>query len=94
MCLGTSETFQTGNNGLTSGISNEMSGTHKERWTDASTGAVEVPCMLLGDLLRTHNIEHVDVFFLDVEGAEVMIVLQTFDWKIPVDMFAVEVDER
>jgi FkbM family methyltransferase len=91
MCMGTSTTFQTGTNRATGGIAQDMSDLHKTRWTDESTSLVEVPCMLLSDVLRSNGIDHVDLFFLDVEGGE-LTVLQTFDWTVPIDMFVVEMD--
>ena len=47
--------------------------------------------MMLSDLFQQNGIKHVDLFHLDVEGAE-LTVLETFDWSIRIDMFVVEMD--
>ena len=42
----------------------------------------------------THTgITHVDVFSLDVEGAE-LAVLETMDWGVGVDHWVIELDAR
>jgi FkbM family methyltransferase len=86
--------FQTSNNGAAGGVAQDMSGKHKERWTDASSGVVEVQCMLLSDVLRDFYMTHVDLLFLDVEGGE-LTVLQTIAWqKIRIDIIVVEKDPQ
>mmetsp|Transcript_68354 Transcript_68354/g.137478 ORF Transcript_68354/g.137478 Transcript_68354/m.137478 type:complete len:297 (-) Transcript_68354:229-1119(-) len=49
-----------------------------------------VPCAPLGRMLRQVGVEKIDLFSLDVEEAEVL-VLNTFDWRIPVRVFVIEV---
>ena len=49
-----------------------------------------VPSAPLGQLLRMVGVASVDLFSLDVEGAELK-VLQTFDWSIPVRVWCIEV---
>mmetsp|Transcript_46704 Transcript_46704/g.105567 ORF Transcript_46704/g.105567 Transcript_46704/m.105567 type:complete len:331 (-) Transcript_46704:256-1248(-) len=49
-----------------------------------------VPCSPLGRHLRIVGVKQIDIFFLDVEGAE-LGVLKTFDWSIPVRVFVMEV---
>ena len=81
LCKGAkSVQFQIGTAGATGGIAEDMTEKHKTRWTNESTGTVDVPCLLLSDILAKNEINHVDVFFLDVEGAELK-VLETIKWK-------------
>ena len=49
-----------------------------------------VPSAPLGHLLRMVGVSQIDLFSLDVEGAEYK-VLQTFDWTIPVRVWCIEV---
>lgn len=91
ICFGASTRFQTGTNRATGGIAQDMSEFHIDRWTDASTGVLEVACTILSDVFKNNGIDHVDVFFLDVEGGE-LTVLKTFDWSVPIDMIVVEMD--
>jgi len=44
-------------------------------------------------MLADAGIERVDIFVLDVEGSEFM-VLQTMDWSIPVGVFVVEMSHN
>jgi FkbM family methyltransferase len=94
LCKGAkSVTFQIGTATATGGIAEEMTDAHKKQWTNSSTGTVDVPCLLLSDILAKNKINHVDVFFLDVEGAELK-VLETINWsKVRIDMIVVEKDE-
>ena len=48
-----------------------------------------VPSMPLGQMLRAVGVAHVDLFSLDVEGSEAM-VLSTMDWSIPVRVWCIE----
>ena len=50
---------------------------------------VTVPSAPLGALLRRAGLEKVDLFFLDVEGAELQ-VLRTMDWTLPVRVWCIE----
>lgn len=53
---------------------------------------VAMPCASLSDMFSALGIAHVDLFILDVEGAE-LSVLQTVDWeKIRVDVLVIEND--
>ena len=52
---------------------------------------IQVPCLPLGSLLKRAGLEQIDVFILDVEGAEYS-VLQTMDWSIPVKVWIVEMN--
>ena len=48
-----------------------------------------VPCRPLGEMVRLAGLARIDVFSLDVEGAE-LAVLRTFDWSVPVSVWLVE----
>ncbi len=50
---------------------------------------VEVPCKPLSEYLHEAGIRHIDLFSLDVEGSE-LLVLSTMDWAIPVKVFVIE----
>lgn len=94
LCKGAkSVTFQIGTVPAVGGVVEDMTDAHKTQWTNSSTGTVDVPCQLLSDILAKNKIKHVDVFFLDVEGAELK-VLETINWsKVRIDMIVVEKDE-
>ena len=96
LCFGESIKFQLGDKGAigevsaTGGVAADMSDYHKENWAQAET--IDVPCKLVTNLLVENGIDHVDVFYLDVEGGE-LSVLETIEWgKVPIDMFIVEAD--
>lgn len=91
ICPGKSISFQPATNGATGGAAQDMSDIHKDRFVDASAALVEVPCMMLSELFQKNEIDHVDLFYLDVEGGE-LTVLETFDWSVPIDMFVIEMD--
>eukprot|EP01065_Artemidia_motanka_P027438 TRINITY_DN32643_c0_g1_i1.p1 TRINITY_DN32643_c0_g1~~TRINITY_DN32643_c0_g1_i1.p1 ORF type:complete len:401 (+),score=74.89 TRINITY_DN32643_c0_g1_i1:78-1280(+) len=55
----------------------------------AYADAIPIPCKPIGELIRSAGISSVDLFSLDVEGAE-LEVLQTMDWSIPVRVFIIE----
>lgn len=44
-------------------------------------------------LLRASGIKYIDLFSLDVEGSE-MIVLDSMDWSIPVRVWCIEVENH
>ena len=93
VCTGTSIQFITGNFSAVGGAVDDMSEIHKNRWTDDTSVVIDVPCVLLSDVLKKNGIRHVDIFYLDVEGGE-LSVLNTFDWNIPIDMINVELDGK
>lgn len=92
MCMGESVEFSVGTHPATGGATGDMSKYHQDRFTTEKTGVVTVPCKNLAAIFRQHKIQHIDLFFLDVEGAE-LTVLQTIDWlNIKIDMFVVELN--
>lgn len=50
---------------------------------------VEVPCKPMKTILKEANVEKIDFFSLDVEGAE-LTVLDTIDWSLPISIFLIE----
>ena len=52
---------------------------------------VRVPCARLDVLMRAAAISRVDLFSLDTEGSE-LLVLRTFDWSVPIGALVVELD--
>lgn len=91
ICPGKSISFQTAESGATGGAVKDMSAFHKERFVGGAAPLIEVPCMTLSELFHKNGIDHVDLFYLDVEGGE-LTVLETFDWSVPIDIFVVEMD--
>jgi len=74
----------------TAGVMETMSESYLRSWSKRFThGMVSVPCRPLGALVQLAGIREIDFFSLDVEGAE-LVVLQTFEWKIPVKVFCIE----
>lgn len=64
----------------TSGILSYMSRSVRSRFRVAGMPQVSVPCAPLGAWLALLRVRHLDLFSLDVQGAELM-VLQTIDWS-------------
>lgn len=92
MCLGKTIQFQSSKAEASGGSLQDMSPSHRESWVEDHHGILDVPCKLTTKSLIDNGIDHVDVFFLDVEGGE-LTVLQTIEWgKVPIDMFVVEMD--
>jgi len=48
-----------------------------------------VPCRPLRDMIAMARLKHVHFFSLDVEGGE-LEVLQSFDWRVSVSLWCVE----
>eukprot|EP01065_Artemidia_motanka_P043588 TRINITY_DN6065_c2_g1_i1.p1 TRINITY_DN6065_c2_g1~~TRINITY_DN6065_c2_g1_i1.p1 ORF type:complete len:429 (+),score=103.50 TRINITY_DN6065_c2_g1_i1:70-1356(+) len=71
--------------GAAAGYVGPISNRGKPGWESAK----EIPCRPVGELIRKAGLKHVDLFSLDVEGAE-LEVLQTMDWSIPVRVFVIE----
>jgi len=79
-----------GDAGGVGGAINTMAKSHQNQWNRAAKMHT-VPCKPLGSILREARMRHVDLFSLDVEGAE-LAVLETMDWEIPVCIWVVELD--
>ena len=76
-----------------SGIAQTMPDAFKPKFHTTANGEVtsKLRCASLGALLNEAGIKELDLFSLDVEGAELM-VLQTMDWSIPVHILIIEMD--
>ncbi len=80
-----------GNDG-TAGMPSTMAGSFKDVWHDDDKESVyKVPSMPFSKILHQNNVKAIDFLSLDVEGGE-FEVLDTFDWKIPVHVIAIELD--
>jgi FkbM family methyltransferase len=73
---------------------NQSSG---RNWIDAWSNVgqlnpekITVPSKKLSEILKNENIKYIDLFSLDVEGAE-LEVLETMDWDIPVYLIVIEI---
>ena len=62
------------------------------RWHKNSS-VIKVPCQPLSYILKKSNLKYIDLFSLDVEGAE-LHCLNTMDWSIPVGLIVVETDQN
>ena len=80
--------FKGFSNSGSSGLVDFMSEKHDKRWNHGAP-TLTVKCGSIGEVLRLSGIEHLNFFSLDVEGAELM-VMQTMDWSISVDVLIYE----
>lgn len=81
--------------GAAGGFWEFMSDTHRTAfWPNARVESMPaVPCRPLGPLLQLFGVLHVDLWILDVEGAE-LDVLRTVDLtKVTVDVVCIELDD-
>ena len=87
--------FERGQYTATFGEYAEMDAVHRQfHKTPGRFAQHMVPSAPLGQLLRMVGLAYVDLFSLDVEGAELK-VLKTHDWMLPVRVWCIEVsDER
>lgn len=81
----------TGTAGAVAGSVGTMSPSFRKAWHGKDSAEYQVPCCPIGNMLRDAGISQVDLFSLDVEGAE-LAVLETMDWNIPVTLWVVELD--
>lgn len=86
-------TYVGGEGGGTAGVMSEMSERYLATWHRRFVAAQNhtVTCRPIGEMIRGAGFDHVDLFSLDVEGAE-LAVLRTFDWRISVGVWLVEAD--
>ena len=52
----------------------------KSRWHQDSS-AIKVPCQPLSSILKKSNLKYIDLWSLDVEGAESAVLCPDFAWK-------------
>ena len=62
---------------------------HTNKKWHTNVKAVTVASAPLGYLLRSAGVAYIDLFSLDVEGSE-KVVLETMDWSIPVRVWCIE----
>jgi FkbM family methyltransferase len=81
-----------------SGGVDSMSDSFRDEWhkgTHGKENIIAVPCRTLSAILQEFvhrsGANHVDFFSLDVEGGEFQ-VLKTFDFKVPVNSWIIEMD--
>ena len=86
MCPGKEVRFQGA--GAVGGVVDTMSAAHKNSWISAKDVIETVPCRQWGPLFEEYNIEHIDIFVIDVEGGE-FFVLSVMDWSVSVDFFII-----
>lgn len=72
---------------------------HKMYWLKKNTSARvdyidEIECVPMSELLQTLRVPRVDLWVLDVEGAEYNILQGTFPTKIPINVIMVEIARR
>lgn len=87
MCPEENVKFQ--GSGAVGGVLGSMTQRHKDIWIRKQDTIITVPCRRWGPLFKEHNIAHVDIFFIDVEGGEYS-VLSVMDWEVSVDYFIIE----
>jgi len=78
--------------GWVSGLEKYMDDKHKQIW-HKEHNKIKVKCRQIKDLIEENNIKKIELFSIDVEGAEYE-VLKTFDWKIPVYVFCIEMSGK
>jgi FkbM family methyltransferase len=77
--------------GWVSGLDKYMSPEHKQAW-HSETEIIKVQCKKIKNLIELTDLDTIDIFSIDVEGAEYE-VLKTFDWKVPVYVFCIEMSD-
>ena len=87
MCQGDNVQFK--GRGAVGGVIDDMPKQHMRNWIKSNDKLVTVPCRKWSSLFTTYNITHIDIFVIDVEGAE-LSVLQVMDWSVTVDYFIIE----
>ena len=81
---------------LVLGMQEFMSSAFRAEWYEnqesVPQGAIVIPCIPIRQILRTFGVTHIDLFSLDVEGAE-LEVLQTMDFTaLHVNVLVIEQD--
>jgi len=78
-------------NHATAGLVETMSEHHKKHWHNQSFEYYVNGCPF-AKIIEQSQYKYIDLLSIDVEGAE-LVVLQTFDFKIPVYVIVIELDE-
>jgi FkbM family methyltransferase len=76
----------------TAGLVDTMADSFKNSWHKEAT-EYEVDAEPFSNILACSNIKYIDFMTIDVEGGE-QIVLETFDFNIPVYVIAIELDNH
>jgi FkbM family methyltransferase len=79
--------------GPTAGMLRTMDPGFKQDWHAGDTNFYKVHGGPISTVLHLAGIERIDLFSIDVEGAEEEVV-QTMDWTIPVHIIVIELDGR
>ena len=66
----------------------------KVAWSSVRTPHEKLPCVPLNKIFDELGVHHVDLFILDVEGAE-LAALETLEWdKVRINVLVVEVNAK
>lgn len=76
----------------TAGLVDTMAESFKNGW-HKSSNEYKVDAEPFRDILKRSNIKYIDFMTIDVEGGE-QVVLETFDFSIPVYVIAIELDDH
>jgi FkbM family methyltransferase len=87
---GQKEITFTGRGGAVSGVIDTMSVKFRNDY-HKNVDPYTVPCRTLKGVLKELHVTNIDLFSLDVEGAE-LFTLQTMDWDVKVGVWVIELD--
>jgi len=79
--------------GAIGGLVDSMSKRHMLIFHLERAELIAVSCTPLANVLKKLRVNRIDIFFSDVEGAD-LEVLRTMDWNIPVLLWVVELDRN
>lgn len=74
---------------LVGGGKDSLTAAHKQAFHISNETTYQVECLPMATLFQQYGIKRIDLFSLDVEGAE-EIVLDTIDWTIPIYVIVIE----
>lgn len=77
--------------GLTAGLTNNLTEKHIKTHGLDTQNEYYVDCMPISEVVNKSNFSYIDLFIIDVEGSE-KIVLDTFDFSIPIYIIIIELD--
>ena len=76
----------------TSGVDKYLSKPLKERYLSNKREYL-VDTVPMSQIIKTTDLDYIDYFSIDVEGAE-LVILETMDWNIPVYVISIELNEK
>merc|ERR1719245_132714 len=93
VCKRNNGTFEyTAGSYSTAGNPHFMAPEFVDKWhTTYDNDTIKVPCEPLSTMLANVKVDHIDLFILDVEGGE-FVVLRTMDFSVEVCVWLVEMD--